>query len=378
MLASRGRARHPLPDRRGEHPVRRRQGRDRASSWTTDDVCLGGALVGGRFDKLVRGDRRAARRRSSAAARTRSTSRGGKGYEAGASGREFVRVVPPPIELVNWDEIEGKRSRSNGEADERHAVAASIRLRSCRAKCIAVTTHACHVGRIVSRQSGRSAPDRRIWQPNWYDLTHGIQSRELQSTMSAAPHERIRHVHAPHETSRSSKAWSRSASGRPCTSAASTPRGCTTSSGRSSITPSTSTSTATPTPSPSRCTSPATPITVTDNGRGIPVGHAPQAQEVRPRAGPDHAARRRQVRRQATATSTPAACTASARRSSTPCRRSSSPPSAATASSGSRRSPAASPPAQAGEGRPVPRPRHDHLLRAGRRRSSRRRSSTPT
>ena len=33
---------------------------------------------------------------------------------------------------------------------------------------------------------------------------------------------------------------------------------------------------------------------------------------------------------------------------------------------------------QAREGRPVPRPRHDHLLRAGRRRSSRRRTSTPT
>jgi hypothetical protein len=26
-----------------------------------------------------------------------------------------VRVVPPPIELVNWDELEGKKENGNGK-----------------------------------------------------------------------------------------------------------------------------------------------------------------------------------------------------------------------------------------------------------------------
>ena len=87
-------------------------------------------------------------------------------------------------------------------------------------------------------------------------------------------------------------------------------------------------------------------VTVSDNGRGIPVDMHPKHKKSGAGADPHHAALRRQVRRGRTATSTPAACTASARRSSTPCRRSSSPPSAATATSGSRATPAASPPGQ--------------------------------
>jgi DNA gyrase subunit A len=43
------------------------------------------------------------------------TSRGGKGFEA-VKRTNFVRVVPPPIELVNWDEIEGKVEK-NGKAE---------------------------------------------------------------------------------------------------------------------------------------------------------------------------------------------------------------------------------------------------------------------
>ena len=51
------------------------------------------------------------------------TSRGGKGFEA-VKRTTFVRVVPPPIELVDWDEIEGKGEEktkigeSNGEQRE--------------------------------------------------------------------------------------------------------------------------------------------------------------------------------------------------------------------------------------------------------------------
>ena len=37
-----------------------------------------------------------------------TTGRGGKGFEA-VKRTSFVRVVPPPIELVDWDEVEGTR-----------------------------------------------------------------------------------------------------------------------------------------------------------------------------------------------------------------------------------------------------------------------------
>ena len=41
-------------------------------------------------------------------------SRGGKGFEA-VKRTDFVRVVPPPIELVDWDELEGKTEEKNGK-----------------------------------------------------------------------------------------------------------------------------------------------------------------------------------------------------------------------------------------------------------------------
>jgi hypothetical protein len=43
-------------------------------------------------------------------------SRGGKGFEA-VKRTSFTRLVPPPIALVNWDELEGKEKpadRRNG------------------------------------------------------------------------------------------------------------------------------------------------------------------------------------------------------------------------------------------------------------------------
>jgi hypothetical protein len=39
------------------------------------------------------------------------TGRAGKGFEA-VKRTTFLRVVPPPIELVDWDQLEGKK---NGE-----------------------------------------------------------------------------------------------------------------------------------------------------------------------------------------------------------------------------------------------------------------------
>lgn len=40
------------------------------------------------------------------------TSRGGKGHEA-VKRTDFVRVVPPPIELVDWEKVEEKNGERN-------------------------------------------------------------------------------------------------------------------------------------------------------------------------------------------------------------------------------------------------------------------------
>ena len=48
------------------------------------------------------------------------TSRGGKGFEAVKRTR-FVRIVPPAIQLVDWELIEGKNGnghKSNGSAGQ--------------------------------------------------------------------------------------------------------------------------------------------------------------------------------------------------------------------------------------------------------------------
>jgi DNA gyrase subunit A len=76
------------------------------------DVCLGGALISGRFDMLqveTAGGKTMEFRRG----KYDTTSRGGKGFEA-VKRTTFVRVVPSPIQLVDWDEVEGKKE-SNGK-----------------------------------------------------------------------------------------------------------------------------------------------------------------------------------------------------------------------------------------------------------------------
>lgn len=81
------------------------------------DVCLGGALICGRFDMLqveTSGGKIMEFRRGKYAL----TSRGGKGFEA-VKRSSFVRVLPPPIELVDWDQLEGKKNGlTNGHAAE--------------------------------------------------------------------------------------------------------------------------------------------------------------------------------------------------------------------------------------------------------------------
>jgi DNA gyrase subunit A len=80
-----------------------------------DDVCLGGALISNRHDALVMetaGNRTLEFRRG----KYEVTSRGGKGFEA-VKRTTFVRVVPPPIELVDWDKVEGKTDEKKAETN---------------------------------------------------------------------------------------------------------------------------------------------------------------------------------------------------------------------------------------------------------------------
>ena len=71
-----------------------------------DDVCVGGVVVGGRFDKLVMETENGKEQEFGPGA-IKCQNRGGKGEKPGVR-TKFARVVPPPIELVNWDEVEGK------------------------------------------------------------------------------------------------------------------------------------------------------------------------------------------------------------------------------------------------------------------------------
>jgi DNA gyrase subunit A len=82
-----------------------------------DDVCLGGALISCRFDMMqveTTGGKTMEFRRG----KYEVTSRGGKGFEA-VKRTSFVRVVPPPIELVDWEQVENQ-----GEAKDNNSGAA--------------------------------------------------------------------------------------------------------------------------------------------------------------------------------------------------------------------------------------------------------------
>ncbi len=71
-----------------------------------DDVCIGGVLVGGRFDKLVV-ETESGKLQEFGPGAIKQQKRGGKGEKPG-SRTKFTRIVPSEIELVNWDEVEGK------------------------------------------------------------------------------------------------------------------------------------------------------------------------------------------------------------------------------------------------------------------------------
>ena len=79
------------------------------------DECLGGVLVGGRFTKLVV-ETENGKSQDFGPGAIKIQNRGGKGEKPGVR-TNFARIVPPPIELVNWDEVEGKapKKEKNGE-----------------------------------------------------------------------------------------------------------------------------------------------------------------------------------------------------------------------------------------------------------------------
>jgi DNA gyrase subunit A len=75
------------------------------------DACLGGALITRKSQALQ--VETSGGKLMDFTGRYEVVSRGGKGFEAVKRSR-FVRVVPPPIELVDWDQIEGKGEAKNG------------------------------------------------------------------------------------------------------------------------------------------------------------------------------------------------------------------------------------------------------------------------
>lgn len=81
------------------------------------DTCIGGSVVGAsRFDKMTV-ETESGKTQEFGRVATKLQDRGGKGDKPGAR-TNFTRVVPPPIELVNWDEVEGKPTKAVRAATE--------------------------------------------------------------------------------------------------------------------------------------------------------------------------------------------------------------------------------------------------------------------
>ena len=77
-----------------------------------DDRCIGGALITRKSQMLQ--VETSGGKTLEFTGRHDTVSRGGKGFEA-VKRTTLTRVVPPAIELVNWEEIEGKPAEKNGK-----------------------------------------------------------------------------------------------------------------------------------------------------------------------------------------------------------------------------------------------------------------------
>ncbi len=78
------------------------------------DTCLGGVLIRNQNDALIV-ETSGGKQMEFYGSRDMA-SRGGKGFEA-VKRTSFVRIVPPPIELVDWEKVEGKAEERNGKVD---------------------------------------------------------------------------------------------------------------------------------------------------------------------------------------------------------------------------------------------------------------------
>jgi DNA gyrase subunit A len=78
-----------------------------------EDSCLGGALVRGQ-NRVLQIETTGGKQLEFTA-RQSMASRGGKGFEA-VKRTSFARIVPQPIELVDWDAIEGKTNGKDKDA----------------------------------------------------------------------------------------------------------------------------------------------------------------------------------------------------------------------------------------------------------------------
>ncbi len=80
-----------------------------------DDACIGGALIAKSTDLLQ--VETTGGKTMEFTGRHDTTARGGKGWEA-VKRTSFVRVVPPALQLVDWDEIEGKKKDQPANGDQ--------------------------------------------------------------------------------------------------------------------------------------------------------------------------------------------------------------------------------------------------------------------
>jgi DNA gyrase subunit A len=76
-----------------------------------DDVCIGGALVSRRFDKMDVETSGGQTRELGGGKPT--VGRGGLGHQE-VKRTQFVRVKPPPIELTDWEALEEASGEKNG------------------------------------------------------------------------------------------------------------------------------------------------------------------------------------------------------------------------------------------------------------------------
>jgi DNA gyrase subunit A len=81
-----------------------------------EDECLGGVLVGGRFDKLTL-ETESGKTQDFGPGAIKTRNRGAKGDKQGTRIR-FARVVPPAIELADWDVVEGKKPKDDAKGGE--------------------------------------------------------------------------------------------------------------------------------------------------------------------------------------------------------------------------------------------------------------------